>query len=391
MTVHLDVSELVRAPRRTGIQRVERELIRRWPGPAPLRACRFDHASGEMLELPDGSLEMLSEDARPGGIAAEAARLERDLRPGRLVRPARLLNAELFSDPARAVYYRARPSGQRTFWLVYDFLPWLCPDWFDIGSAVRLMPYLHALDTVSDVAFISARTKTEYESRIARRHAGGPVIPMGGDGPGLERQVFKPERRTFVMLGAIEPRKNAVPVMEAFIALWREGVDVRLTMIGNASPDAHHELALLRTLADERQFRHLRDLSDAGVCDALRTARAMLFPSVGEGYGIPPMEALHAGIPVIVEAGLPALADQPALGQVRLERVSADTIAGAVRMLLDDVAGAGLWQDAGRMVVPGWDDFAHRLARWVQDQRLPTDQNISQRTGSTQSRPATSQ
>lgn len=366
MTVHLDISQLVLDPRRTGIQRAERELIRHWPGPARLKPCRFDPLSGEMHELPDTVLHLLCEDAPAGGVKAELARLEPHLRPRRVARPERLLNAELFSDVPRAAYYRQAAAKRRDFWLVYDFLPWLHPDWFSIGSPARLMPYLHALRAVSDVAFISARTKADFIERVGHRACDGPVIPMGGDGLGLERQRFAAARRTFVMLGTIEPRKNAAPAMQAFQMLWRDGMDARLVMIGMASPDATQELALLEALAGEGRFRHRHNLSDAGVREALREARAMLFPSVGEGFGIPPMEALHAGIPVIVSSGLPALAGQASLGQIRLDDITPHAIAAAVRSLLDDATAPQMWDDAARMPVPSWADFARNVATWVQ-------------------------
>ncbi len=366
MTVHLDISQLVLDPRRSGIQRAERELIRHWPGPAPLVPCRFDAASGEMVALPAEVLAILCADAPPGGTPAELARLQPLLGSATVVRPRRLLNAELFSDPARAAFYRAGRPSCRPFWLVYDFLPWLHPEWFSIGSAARLMPYLHAMRQVANLAFISERTRSDFLLRVGRCATDGPVIPMGADGLGLERQRFDPARRNFVMLGTIEPRKNAAPAMQAFRTLWREGVDATLTTIGTASPDATVELELLRSLAGEKRFRHLGQVPDETVRQALRGARAMLFPSEGEGFGIPPMEALHAGIPVIVSAGLPALAGQPGLGQIRLEPVTSDTIAGAMRVLLDDDRCRRLWDEAEGMTTPGWADFASGVARWVQ-------------------------
>ena len=168
------------------------------------------------------------------------------------------------------------------------------------------------------------------------------------------------------MLGTVEPRKNAAPVMRAFQALWRDGIDADLVMIGAVAPDAAEEQALLAELAGHPRFKLLCNLPDAGVRNALRTARAMVFPSEGEGFGIPPMEALHAGIPVVVSAGLPALAGQAALGQIRLETVTAEGIAGAVRLLLNEQEAARLWAEAARLMVPGWADFARDTAQWVQ-------------------------
>ena len=367
MTIHLDISQLVLDPRRSGIQRSERELIRHWPGPAPLIPCRFDPFSGQMHELPVGVLKALCDDAPVGGVEAELRMLKPYLRNRKAVQPQRLLSAELFLDPLRAAYYRN--STAQTFWLVYDFLPWLDPDWFSTGSAARLMPYLQALRSVQHLGFISARTRDDCAARVLRRACDGPVLPLGGDGLGLEPQQFDPARRSFVMLGTIEQRKNAAPAMRAFMHLWREGSAAELVMIGTVSPDATEELELLAALEHEPRFRLLRNLSDAGVRDALRQARAMLFPSEGEGFGIPPMEALHAGMPVIVSEHLPALAGQPGLGQLRLAAVTPDTIATAVRTLLEDAQAARLWDAAAQLKVPGWADFGRSVAAWVQGER----------------------
>ena len=372
MTVHLDISQLVLEPRRTGIQRVERELIRHWPGNRPLVACCYDPHSNGLRELPHAILDVLCDDAPDGGVPAERARLARYVQLGAPV-PAervRLLNVELFVDPARAGFYRAlaEHGAPRLSWLVNDFLPWLDPGWFNPGAAGRLMPYLHALRAVPRLAFISGKTRHDYMRRIARKPDvdPGPVLLLGGDGLGLKRQAFTANRRDFVMLGSIEPRKHTAAVMRAFQRLWRDGADAGLTLIGPVAPDQTEELALLRALAGQPRFRHLQNLPDAGVRDVMRGARAMLFPSEGEGFGLPAMEALHAGLPVVVSAALPCIEGLPPLGQVRLAEVNPSNVAGVIVDLLDDSRAARLWKDAAELVVPGWREFSHAVAGWVE-------------------------
>lgn len=367
MTVHLDISQLLLDPRRSGIQRAERELIRHWPGPSRLIPCRYDCLTHAMHELDPEIFQILCDDAPVDGVAGELVRLDPFLRPVREAAPKRLLNAELFTDADRAEFYRHAPVDRRSYWLIYDFLPWLRPEWFSLRSASRLMPYLDAVCSIPNLAFISAQTRDDFRQRIVRRPFDGPVIPMGADGLALEPQRFDPSRRAFVMLGTIEPRKNAWPVMEAFRRLWEAGIEARLIMIGTAATDAPAEIAMLSALRGHSLFSHFSHASDNDVRNALRTARAMIFPSEGEGYGIPPMEALHAGIPVIVSSTLPALVGQPSFGQIRLEHISPERIMSAVVDLLRDDVGLALWRDAGQMVVPTWADFAHSLAEWVQD------------------------
>ena len=125
-------------------------------------------------------------------------------------------------------------------------------------------------------------------------------------------------------------------------------------------------MALLAELSGQPRFRHRQNLPDAGVRDALRGARAMLFPSEGEGFGLPAMEGLHAGLPVVVSAGLPCIEGLPALGQVRLDRVDEEAVAAAVLRLLDDAEAARLWAAAATLALPTWRDFAHAAAAWME-------------------------
>ena len=366
MIVDMDISQLVLDPCRSGIQRAERELIRHWPGPGRLRPCRFEPSTRQLHRLPDSILGVLCEDIPPGGLAAEKARLAPHDRLGPVVHPTRLLNVELFPDARRARFYRQRPPDCRAFWLVYDFLPWLSPQWFSYGLGADLMPFLQALLTIPDLAFISAKTRDDFVGRVLRRPCAGPVIAMGADGLALERQVYNGGRHSFVMLGTIEPRKNVGAVIQAFQALWREGLPAQLTMIGAVADGADAERALVESLGSQPLFRHLTNLSDTGVREVLRRARAVLFPSEGEGFGIPPIEALQAGIPVIVSSTLPALTNHSCKGQLRLDRITPETIGMAVRTLLVDETARTLWGEAASLTMPGWADFAQAVADWTQ-------------------------
>jgi glycosyltransferase involved in cell wall biosynthesis len=363
MTVFLDLTQIIADPAHSGIQRAERELIRHWPGPAPLVPCRLDPAHGEFRQLPESLLPALLADL------PLAPHLCAHLRSGPpLPKGARLLCAELFTDPGRANAYLALRDAE-VAWLVYDFLPWLHPDWFGPGGPRGLMPYLRALRAVPRVGFISEQTRADYE-RVMRREAPkgihGPVVPLGGDGLRLERQRFSPERRGFVFLGTLEPRKNGALVLRAFERLWQDGGDAHLTVIGKSHAHGVDEQATLARLEHEPRLRVLGRAPDSAVRAALREARALVFPSEGEGYGIPPLEALHAGIPAVIAASLPAAHGLPALGQIRLDPVSEDTLLAAVRRLLDDTEAERLWDEAAALRVPTWRTFAEAVAAWVQ-------------------------
>lgn len=373
MNIHFDITELLTTLRRTGIQRVERELIRYWPGPAKLHPCWLDPHVGHLCALPQAVFSFLTGDLPPGGVEAEAKSLAPLLARGRKLDTAGLclLNAELFFDPARTTLYTQLAGGgaNRIYWLVYDFLPWLYPQFFGRGAAGAGMGFLRALRHASDVAFISEQVRADYLQRITRgRGSDGPVLPLGGDGLKIERQTFSSARTDFVWLGTIEPRKNASSLLVAFMRLWDEGSDARLVMIGRQEPGAYEEGKLLHQLRHETRFRHIDEASDAAVRECLQCARALIFPSMHEGFGLPPIEALHAGIPVVVWRGVPALEGLSSAGQLRLEDASPANIADAVRWLLDDANIRHIWADAATVIVPKWRDFVQGCAGWVQAQ-----------------------
>ncbi len=335
--------------------------------------CVYRRNEHELRVLPPAAAEILTASSEITNLAVAEERdalhaLFADMPPRTVPRDgAPLVNPELFFDPHRARFYEGLAGRRRdVFWLVYDFLPFLQPQWFDQGASRTAMHYLRALRSVPRVAFISEHTRQDYRQRVMRStERDGPVIVLGGDGLGLETQRFDPTRDGYVVLGSLEPRKRAAAVIEAFVALWAEGCRSRLTVIGRLLPHAAAEIALLEKVQHQPLFRHLPEASDAAVRGELRRARAMIFASEGEGFGLPPFESLHCGIPVIVAADLPSTGMLPSHGQLRLDRITPAAIAEAVRLVEDDGAARALWDAAASLHVPSWRDFAQTLAGWV--------------------------
>ncbi len=315
--IHLDLSEIISNPLRSGIQRVVREAIRHWPGPAQLQPCYVD-PGGKLLSLPSATLDTLCETADTG--TAEAREVDRRKlktlvaagKPVRYFDIKQLLNLELFYNAARAdTYLQLAASGIRVSWYLYDFLPFLRPDLFPPGTTRHCMHFLRALRSASHFAFLSEQTRDDYAMRVARTKSTmslGPVISPGADGLGLERQSFFSSRRDFVALGTIEPRKNTIAALEAFELLWQKGCDVRLVVAGRLSSDAANVLAFFRKYESDPHLVVLEEPADEQVRDLLRGARALVMPSEAEGFGLPPYEAVHVGIPAIASKNLPSTA-----------------------------------------------------------------------------------
>lgn len=372
-----DVTEFARNPLRTGIQRVVFEILRHWPADAPRLAPVVLDEEGESLHLlPAGFREAMIAHFETGadvGSGREAMRpLVRDahkVTEGALAGARALFNPEVFYDPKRARFYeRACARGAIDIhFVIYDALPWLRPDLFSRDNEGSTMSYLHAVRRVPHLHFISAMSRDDFARRVLRRgEAGMYVHPLGADGLGRAAPAFDPENRTFASIGTIEPRKGHRILLEACERLWEEGQDFELVLAGRAGWQTDDLQARMADLGQKhRGFRWIQDASDARVRDIVTGARATLFCSDAEGYGLPPVESLALGVPVMVSERIPATAGLPALGQVRLQEVDVESVRAALLRLLDDAEAARLRTEIARLDLPTWKGHAASLAATI--------------------------
>ena len=148
--------------------------------------------------------------------------------------------------------------------------------------------------------------------------------------------------------------------------LWAQGHDIPLTIVGNAFAQidaSAFEAALAHPL-----FTWRRHADDETLRDLLSTARGTVYASELEGYGLPPVESLHLGLPVICAASVPSVADLSPAGQIRLVQVTPEAIADAVLTLSDDATAARLSNEARRLTLVTWSTFARQAADWMRSE-----------------------
>jgi len=101
---------------------------------------------------------------------------------------------------------------------------------------------------------------------------------------------------TYLMVGALEPRKNQAFLLDAFDRLWQRGSHVKLCFVGSetrAVPELRDRLNNHR----ERNSRlyYFSDLNDDELDYCYQHTRALVCPSLVEGFGLPIIEALQYG------------------------------------------------------------------------------------------------
>jgi len=202
--------------------------------------------------------------------------------------------------------------------LVYDLIPLQHPEWwpgeFSALFGAWLEPVLQYADRIVCISAAVADDLLQHSSSLpAGRvrlgqsvgwfHLGhdlDPIAPEAVIRPEL-RAVFEEGVPVLLNVGWLDPRKNQLRLFDAFSHLLRMGRPARLLLVGKLGVGG--DPILERLARDEELSRHVvvrSDLSDAELDYCFHHARALIYPSLAEGFGLPLVEALSRGLPAFV-------------------------------------------------------------------------------------------
>ena len=143
----------------------------------------------------------------------------------------------------------------------------------------------------------------------------------------------------FLFFGAIEPKKNLGRVIQAYL---EADLETPLVIVGAEAWHADRELKLLgtahgRQLPGVDRIRRIDYVPRALLTDLLHGAKASLFPALYEGFGLPALETLAAGVPLLssTTGALPEVAGAAALA---VDPYDVDAMVAALRRLDTDAA-----------------------------------------------------
>jgi len=117
------------------------------------------------------------------------------------------------------------------------------------------------------------------------------------------RSAFRDDAgaRPYLTVGTIEPRKNHVLLLDAFEQIWARYPDARLCLVGRIGWLCDDLVRrVVRHPRFERSLFMFNDLSDSELAYCYQHAKAFVFPSHAEGFGLPIVEALQHGLPTLV-------------------------------------------------------------------------------------------
>lgn len=138
-------------------------------------------------------------------------------------------------------------------------------------------------------------------------------------------------------VGTLEPRKNLVRLLDAYERVLASGAAPALVLAGQLGWDAGPLRARLAAPALQKRV-HVTGYVDARDLPFLYAgARAFVYPSLAEGFGMPPLEAMACGVPVVASTD-PALAENLADAALLVDATDVGALADALRRVLADDA-----------------------------------------------------
>jgi glycosyltransferase involved in cell wall biosynthesis len=337
---------------RAGIGRAARELARALARRDDVEVHLFAHSLAP---------------ARTGGPLPPRARLHRWPIPGRSLRwLARLgLGADRLAGRVPVLHWTdyVQPPVMRaaTVLTVHDLAFVREPGWHGASAAELRARTANAIAVCRAVVVPSAATAADVRA-FAPSAPPVHVVPFGADHVPAARPPHPLGDRPFALcLGTIEPRKNH----RALLAAWRRLRAPRplLVVVGAIGWECDDAVADLRAAERDGLVLWRRTADDAEVFALLAHAQALAYPSLWEGFGFPPLEAMALGVPVVAhrsapieeltgDAALLVDAAEPAALDAALERALGDAA------LRERLAAAG----PRRAAAFRWDDCAARHA-----------------------------
>jgi len=147
---------------------------------------------------------------------------------------------------------------------------------------------------------------------------------------------FGIEDKYFLTLGAIDPRKNTELILNTFIALKEAGrIKEKLVVVGlpNWKQTKYHKIVQLSKCSGEVVFTNF--INEDDLVKLYNGAIAFLYPSLYEGFGLPPLEAMACGTPVITSntTSIPEIVGNAAL---LIDPTNGEELSGAIVKLSGD-------------------------------------------------------
>lgn len=311
--IFLDVSHIAEFDHQSGIQRVVKEITHsfycsarygfdpvavRLEGNALVKATDWLHTRGLLL---------------PHEITGNAKKDVVEFRKGDVL--FMLDSSWTRFKEFFPVFEKARSAHVPIYTVVHDLLPIRLPSCFEEGAKEWFEGWLRDAISVSNGLVCVSRTTAEDVISYVKSNPSlskSPNLKVGywHHGSDFSKQFVRNEpmakvakmatKPYILMVGSIEPRKSHQLALDAMEILWDQGFELCLCIAGKEGWMVSHLMERLRLHPQlGKKLFLFEGPSDADIHFLYSKSSGLFFPSMGEGFGLPLIEAANYGIPII--------------------------------------------------------------------------------------------
>jgi glycosyltransferase involved in cell wall biosynthesis len=247
---------------------------------------------------------------------------------------------------------------------VHDLLEFRTRWWYFRRLIGRTLRTARAVISVSQatLADVVAEFPEAQARAIVVREAADPALyhePVpGAIEPALGRVGVT--EMPILAVGTIHPRKNYVRLIEAYARVVSTGVAAPpLVIVGRPGWDHEETLRAPARLGIATRVVFAGQLEEADLAELMRASLFLAAMSTGEGFGLPLVEAMYSGIPILA-ADIPAFREVAGNAALFVNPLQVDDIASGLRAMVTDAGLRGSLVEVarGRRALFSWDRAA---------------------------------
>lgn len=305
----VDISILINADEKTGIQRVVRailiELLCNPPSDFRIEPIYFQNGQfyyahnyvTKILDLEKNILEDCLLEVNSGDIF-----LGLDFCP-------------MTIPQAKDTLQKWRIKGVRLYFILYDLLPIFRSEFFPAQAKSTFLVWLETITQLSHgIVTISKHVTTELSlwikttsrsnnPKISFFHLGSDIessIPSAGRFKNNQIIQSISSQISFLTIGRIEPRKNHLQILKAFEQLWKNQFNINLIIVGQQGWMVEPLIHSIQNHSENgNRLFWFNNISDETLKDLYLASTALILASEDEGFGLPLIEAAHYGLNII--------------------------------------------------------------------------------------------
>lgn len=289
------------------------------------------HLVQSLLKLDDKNEYILyARDGIPGFGEFKNARLKLFSSKGafwhyQVARDISKEKVDIFFAPSSYIIPSILPAAIKTVLTIHDLVAFIYPNTHNKkATIIEKLLLRRALRRAAHVCAVSENTRKDILERFHYEPKQIDVIYCGAS------DEFKPvakeklkdfivktnlPEKFFLAVGTLEPRKNYLNLIKAFKEVSDRYPDYSLIIVGKEGWDYEEIHAAIKLNYLNKKIHLLGYLSNTSLVNLYSLAKAFVFSSFYEGFGIPPLEAMQCGCPVIASntSSLPEVVGNAAL------------------------------------------------------------------------------